>query len=181
MKTTSLRDRKILLLISYIICISFFSCKKIDQLLTFTISNESVMTVNSTTPVNLPFNVPCPEVTTNSSEQFKNNNTSGKYVKDIRLKSLQLNITNPSSQTFAFLKSIHIYISTTSSNEIELASMDNISSTANTISLTATQAKLDDYIKAPTYSLRTSVVTRQVPTQNIDIKISSKFSVTANL
>ena len=109
MKSTALRDRKILLLISYI-CIGFFSCKKIDQLLTFTISNESSMSVNSTTPANLPFNVPCPEVTTNSSEQFKNNNTRVKYVKDIRLKSLQLNITNPSSQTFAFLKSIHIYI-----------------------------------------------------------------------
>ena len=180
MKTTTLKNRKILLLIGYI-CIGFFSCKKIDDLLTFTISNESNMTVNSTSPVNLPFNVPCPEVTTNSSQQFENNKTSAKYVKDIRLKSLQLNITNPSGQTFAFLKSIHIYISTNSSNEIELAFMDNISSTTNTISLTATQAKLDDYIKAPSYSLRTSVVTRQVPTQNIDIKITSKFNVTANL
>ena len=161
--------------------ISIVSCKKIDQLLTFTISNQSNITINGSSPVNIPFNISSPGITTNSSAQFQTNNTNAAHVKDIRLKSLQLTIINPPSQTFAFLQSIHIYISTSTSNEIELASLDNISTTANSLALIPTQSKLDDYIKAPSFNLRTSIVTRQLLTQNVDISIDSKFNVTATL
>jgi hypothetical protein len=158
-----------------------FSCKKIQQLLTFDISNESSVTIDSSTPVNLPFDVSSPNVTTNSSQQFQNNNSNINLVKDIRLESLQMSITSPSGQTFAFLQSIHIYISTDSSNEIELASLDSIPASMTSIVLTPTQAKLDQYVKASSYNLRTEAVARQVLTQNVNININSKFKVTANL
>lgn len=131
--------------------------------------------------MNLPFVVSTPDVTTNSSQEFQNNNTKANLVKEIRLQSLKLNITDPSGQTFAFLKSIHIYISTTSSNEIELAYLDNISATTSSIELTPTLAKLDAYVKSSSYNLRTEVVTKQVFTQNVTIHAESKFKVTANL
>ncbi len=131
--------------------------------------------------MNLPLNIASPDVTTNSSQQFQNNNTSVTHIKDIRLKNLQLSISSPTSQTFAFLKSVHIYISTNASNEIELASLDNISSSARTIILTPTQGKLDEYVKASSYKLRSSIVTQQVLTQNVEIRIDSKFNVTATL
>lgn len=169
------------LTISLLFLVFIFSCKKLDSLMTFTISNESDFTVNSATPVNVPMNVSSPDVATNSSQEFKNNNANSKMVKDIHLNKLQLSISNPQNQSFSFLKSIHIYISTNSSNEIELAWLDSIPNNTTTIELTPTPAKLDDYIKASSYSLRTSVVTREVPTQDIDIKISSKFKVSANL
>jgi hypothetical protein len=161
--------------------VSTLSCKKIDELLTFEISNVSNITINATSPVNLPLNIASPDVTTNSSQQFQNNNTSDNHIKDIRLKDLQLSISSPSSQTFAFLKSVHIYISTNASNEIELASLENISSSAKTIVLNPTQVKLDDYVKAASYKLRSTIVTQQVLTQNVEIKIDSKFKVTATL
>jgi hypothetical protein len=88
---------------------------------------------------------------------------------------------SPSGQTFAFLKSIHIYISTNSSNEIELASLDSIPASTTSIALAPTQAKLDEYVKASSYNLRTEAVARQVLTQNVNIKIDCKFKVTANL
>jgi len=180
MKILSLKNKKYILFLGLIL-ITVFACKKIDKLLTFTISEESNITVNSSTPVNLPFNIPSPNVSTNSSQQFQNNNTSSEHIKDIRLKSLQLTITNPANQTFSFLQSVHIYISTNASNEIELAFLDNITSTANTISLIITPEKLDDYIKSASFNLRTSIVTKQILTQNVDIKIDSKFDVTAKL
>jgi hypothetical protein len=161
--------------------LSFFSCKKIEDLFTFTISNESSTTIPSSTPVNLPFDVASPNVTTNSSQQFKNNNTDVKYVRNILLQNLQLTITTPSTQKFDFLKSIHIYISTNSSDEIQLAWLDQIPSGVNTITLTPTTAALDSYVKAPSYNLRTQVVTSQILTQDVTINIDSKFKVTANL
>ncbi len=181
MKNLLLKNKLVLFLLFFILIGSLVSCKKLDQLLTFTIANESSITIKSSSPVNLPFTIESPNVTTNSSQQFQNNNSSINLIKDIRLKNLQLIITNPSDQSFGFLQSIHIFISTTSSNEIEFASSDNIVATATTISLTSTQAKLDDFIKASSYKLRTEVVTRQFLTKDVEIKIASKFNVTANL
>lgn len=180
MKILTQRNTLFVLFLSCLF-IGFYSCKKIDEILTFTISNESNITINSSTPINLPVNIPSSNITTNSSQQFQNNNTDAAHVKDIRLKNLQLTITNPSNQTFAFLQSIHIYISTTSTDEIELAYLDNISTTVNTIALIPTQEKLDGYLKASSFNLRTTIITKQILTQNTDIKIDSKFNVTAKL
>ena len=165
MKIQSLRNKSVLFLAGYTLLVFSLSCKKVKDLFSFTITNECNITINSASPVNIPFVVSTPDVTTNSNQQFQNNNTSANLVKDIRLQNLKLTITNPSSQTFAFLKTIHIYISTNASNEIELASMDNITASTTTLELNATQAKLDEYIKASSYNLRTEVVTKQILTQ----------------
>jgi hypothetical protein len=160
---------------------NILSCKKIEDLFSFTISNQSSITIQSSSPVNLPFNIASPSVATNSTEQFKNNNTDVKYVRNIILQNLQLTITSPSTQTFDFLKSIHIYISTSSSDEIELAYLDQIPVGVSSITLIPTTAALDQYVKAASYNLRTQVVTNQILTQDVTVGIQSQFKVTANL
>ena len=157
------------------------SCKKIDDILTFTISNQSSFTIPATSAFNLPINIPMPDNTTNSSEEFANNNTDANHVKNIYLRNLQLMITSPANQNFNFVKSIHLYISTDSSNEIELAYLDNIPQNVNVITLIPTAAALDTYIKASTYNLRSQVVTNQGTTQDVTIEADSKFQVTAKL
>ncbi|HEY0741618.1 MAG TPA: hypothetical protein VGD40_09150 [Chryseosolibacter sp.] len=159
-----------------IICMQ---CKQVDDLLTFTIANQVAMTVPSNSPLNLPLELATPEVATNSSQTFANNNTEASLVKDVKLQELKLTITSPAGKTFSFLKSIQVYISTTSNNEILLASLDNIPSTASTISLTPTQQKLDVYAKASSYKLRTAIVTRETVTQSVDMNADLKFRVTA--
>ena len=181
MLTNSKKIYNLLLSLLILAITTLFSCKKVDELLTFQISNESAATISRTNPLNLPFNVITPNVTTNSSQQFQNNNSNVNKVKDIKLKNLKLTITNPTTQTFSFLKSIRLYISTNTSNEIEIAYLEDINSTASVIELTTTEAKLDEYIKADKFSLRMSVVTKQNLTQDVDIKINSIFNVTANL
>ena len=161
--------------------IFFIACKKIEQLLTFYISNETSVTIPSTTPINLPVDVGTPDVSSNSSQEFKNNNANMNLVKDIKLNNLTMTITDPQNQTFGFLKSIHLYISTDSTNEIELAYLDSIPVTATSISLLTTQSALDSYVKSATYKLRTQAVCRQLLTQNSTVDIKLKFKVTANL
>lgn len=157
------------------------SCKKIEELLTFNISVENDFTVGASSPLSIPFDILTPQVTTNSTQQFQNNNSNVNKVKDIKLKSIDLRITSPSGKTFSFLQSVHIYVSTNANDEIELAYLDNISSTASSISLIPTTASLDKYVKASSYSLRTKIVTKQTLTQNIDIKNLCQFQVTADL
>ncbi|MRX40195.1 hypothetical protein GJU43_12985 [Flavobacterium sp. LC2016-23] len=156
------------------------SCNAVDDLLTFTISNNASIQIKSTSPINLPSEIVTPDVTTNSSAEFKNNNTKASLVKDVKLKSLKLTITDPDGKTFTFLKSIHLYISTTDSDEIELAYQDNINSTTNTIDLISTDARLDKYIKADQYKIRTKVTLKETLTKDVTVKADMKFNVTAD-
>ena len=156
------------------------SCKKIDDLLTFRISHETTFTLQSASPLNLPFEVQTPDITTNANQEFQNHNTRADLVKDVRLEEVKLTLVSPSDKTFSFLKSIQIFISTNQSDEIVLASAENISSTTTTLNLEPTSEKLDSYVKASSYKLRTSVITRETLTQDVDIKMNIKFKVTAD-
>jgi hypothetical protein len=179
MKISTLRYKLVCAFFLFLFTIT--ACKKIEDLLTFTVSNDCSVTINAWTPLTIPLDLTTPAVETNSSAQFKNNNSDASLVKDIRLSQLTLTITSPSGKTFSFLQSVKIYISSSSSDEIELAYLDNVPSNATSIQLIPTTAKLDAYVKASSYSLRTEVVTKETLNQNVDIDVFSKFKVTANL
>lgn len=163
-----------------LLLLTFLSgCKKSG--INFAINHQATFRVDTGSPLNLPFEVGTPEVTTNSSQQFENNNTAANLIKEIKLHELNLTITNPSSKTFSFLKSIRIYISTNSSDEIELAGLDNITTTAQSITLNATTQDLSKYVKASSYKLRTSVVTKETLTQPVDVQTDIRFKVRASV
>ncbi len=164
-----------------IICLLVLNaCNEVDDLLTFEISDTVDMTIPSSSPLNLPFELATPAVTTNSSQKFENNNTKAELVKDVKLKSLNLQITSPADKTFNFLKSIQIYIRTTEDNEILLAHLDEVPVNVTKISLTPTTEKLDVYAKASSYQLRTKIVTKETLTQDIDMTSEVRFRVTAD-
>ncbi|MCC9064032.1 hypothetical protein [Flavobacterium piscisymbiosum] len=156
------------------------SCDAVDDLLTFTISNEASIKIKSNLPINLPSEIITPDVTTNSSAEFSNNKTKANLVKDVKIRSLKLMISDPSDKTFTFLKSIHLYISTTDADEIELAYQDNINSTSNALDLICTDARLDQYIKADKYKIRTQVTLKETLTKDVTVKANMKFRVTAD-
>lgn len=156
------------------------SCSVIDDLLTFSINNQTTFKIESAFPVGPAFNIVTPDVTTNSSSTFQNNKTKAELVKDVKLTSLKLTITNPSTKTFSFLKSIRLYISTDSNDEIELAFLEDISSTSNTLNLTCTSEKLDKYVKASSYKIRTKAVIKETLTEDITVKSDMTFKVTAD-
>jgi len=164
-----------------LLLLGFSSCKKINQLLTFTVNDTSEVTIDANPlPITLPFEIWTPPITTNSDEEFQNNNTKSSLVKDVYITHLYLKIKSPSDKTFSFLKSMAIYISTNDDDEIELAHKDNISSDAKEIQLTVTSARLDTYIKADSYKLRTEVTTRETLTEKVTIGIDMSFKVTAD-
>ncbi|KRD58434.1 hypothetical protein ASE40_19095 [Flavobacterium sp. Root935] len=156
------------------------SCDAVDDLLSFNISNETSIKIKSTSPINLPSEIITPDVTTNSSAEFENNKTKASLVKDVKIRSLKLAISEPSDKTFTFLKSVHLYISTTNSDEVELAYQENINTSANTIDLICTDKKLDQYIKADSYKIRTQVTLKETLTKDVTVKADMKFRVTAD-
>lgn len=169
-----------LIALSLFLSLFLSSCDAVDDLLTFNISNEASIQIKSTSPINLPTEIIMPDVTTNSSAEFENNKTKASLVKDVKLRSLQLSITDPADKTFTFLKSVHLYISTTDSDEVELAYQDNIMSTTNKIDLICTDKKLDQYIKAEKYKIRTQVTLKETLPKDVTVKADMTFKVTAD-
>lgn len=163
------------------VAIAFSSCKKIDELLTFYVDDQTEIVIEaSLLPISLPIEIPTPDITTESEEEFSNNGTNANLVKDVYLSSFKLSITSPEGKTFSFLKSIHIFIRTNDSDEIELAYKGDISSDARIINLTTSGGRLDKYLKADGYKLRTEVTTRETLTEDISILVDMRFKVTAD-
>ncbi len=165
--------------VAILFILSLSGCKKLG--VNFALNHQTTFRIESSSPLNLPFETATPDIATNSSQQFENNNTAVNLIKEIKLKELKLSITNPTNKTFSFLKSVQIFISTNNSDEIELASLDNIASTTQTISLNCTTQNLDKYVKASSYKLRTRVVTKETLTQSVDIRTDLKFKVKAGI
>jgi hypothetical protein len=158
------------------------ACEKVNDLLRFKINNETRFTVPSAIGLNVPTPLPTPDVTTNASQTFKNNNTDINKVKDIRLESLVLSITAPAGATFAPVKAVRLYISAPGVEEKMLASKENIPTDAgNILSLDVTGEKMDDFVKQESFQVRTQVVTRQTVFQDTDVTAKMTFGVTADL
>lgn len=153
-------------------------CEEVDKMLTFPVNDRTTIQIESSSPLSL-LNVPTPPVTSNSETQYENNKTRADLVKNVTLDELKLTITDPPAKTFSFLKTIRIYISSDQNNEIELASLENITSNANVLELIPTEAKLDTYARADSYTLRTEVITDETLTETIEVQIDLRFLVTA--
>jgi len=159
-----------------------FGCNKIAQLTSFSVKDHSSTTIKSTTQLNLPFDVTTPDVTTESQNEYEGNNTAKNLVESIYLKELKLTITNPSSQSFNFLKDIEIYINANGKSEQLIASKYSIADDVGTILLLdPTDVNLKEYVSQDSYKLRLRVTTDKIISNDVSIDIDSKFSVKAKL
>jgi len=173
--------KKVLLLATLFLGLFAVGCKEIDKLLTFYIDDSQNIKIASTFPVGVAAPLSPVAVPTQSASTFKNNNTRADLVKDVSLNKLSLTIADPNSENFDFLRSIEIYISTgNGSDQILLASLSNIPTGVQSISLTPTKAKLDSYLKAESYTLTTKATIAKAITRDITIRADSRFKVTAD-
>ncbi|NVK28090.1 MAG: hypothetical protein HWE14_08600 [Flavobacteriia bacterium] len=165
-----------------IAALSFTACEKARELTQFTIETNTEITIPAATGINLPIDIITPDVETNSSSTFENNNTRADLIEEVRLDECQLSIVAPASADFDFLNSIEIYIKAENEPEVLIAERQDIpESGLREFMLDVTGADLTPYIKKSKYDLRVKVVTDQVPGSDIDINIESIFFVDAKI
>ena len=166
---------------------SFFlaSCEELKELLSFEIKHSQTFTMPAQYVLpgaNLPGSPMA--VTTNSAETFKNNNTRAELVKDVTLSKLVLTIQDPANENFGFLKDVEIFIDSEDAedaDEVRLAYLNDIPAHAgDTLELTSTNAKLDKYLKASSFTIRTRATVDEAVTQDVTIKTDMTFQVTAD-
>ena len=169
--------KKIFLLAPLLALLAIASCKKIDQLLTFTVDVTQSVTIPG---YFVGAQLPPVSVTTKSEESFRNNKTTRDRVKNVLLDKLVLTVTNPAGATFDFLEKIDIYINTpNANNKILLAHLYTVPRGVSTITLEPTTAKLDEYLKADSYQLTVDAKLAGFNPNDFTVRSDSRFKVTA--
>ncbi len=125
-----LRFMKYISAISLIWFATALSCKKLDKLTQFNLTYTSDATISAGLASNLPFDVFTPDVTTQSESEFKGHNTAKNLVQSIKLKKMQLLVTNPADRNLDFLKDIELYLSADGESEVRIAWKYDIPDTA---------------------------------------------------
>jgi competence CoiA-like predicted nuclease len=100
------------------------SCNAIDDLLTFTIDNQTTLKLVDSLLEQLSA---YPRCTYQFSSTLKT--IIRRLGVKCKISELKLTITNPTDKSLAFLKSVRLFISTDANDEIELAYLENINST----------------------------------------------------
>ena len=167
------------LLIFLILVLFFVGCK--NKLTQFHIEYNTPAIIQSSVPINVPFNVYTPEQETNSSVEFEVNDTRKDLIELILLEELTIEITAPEQQNFNFLKSIEVFIDSENFTERKVAFNENVPSNVKKITCEVLDVDLQDYIKEDHFSIRIKTVTDQVLTNDVELDIYSKFFVDAKL
>lgn len=166
----------------FFVCLSAIlgvSCKKVT---TFTIDVNTGFTIPSGSPINLPFDIATPPVSTNASSVFEQEKTRAALVETIALSSCKLNITSPPNREFDFVKEIHVFISTPDQPEVEIAWKTDIDdSIGQELILQTSGINLKPYVVHEQFTLRVHTVTDQVTTSATDVNLNAVFSVKAGL
>ncbi len=138
-------------------------------------------TIPATTTL-LPFDLPIPTVTTSATTELENQGVLPSQIKEVVLKDMVITITNPADQDFSFLDAIYVYIQDKDgNNEQEIAYLENISSSAQSITLNTMDVNLVDYIRQGKYKLRVKVKVKKVLNHDVDVRIDLRFKILAKL
>lgn len=167
-------------LIIILVVISLSSCKtKFTQ---FFIDYNSIATIPSSTPVNVPVDIYSPDQTTNSSYEFQINDTRKDKIEKITLEDLRITISAPEGETFSFLKDMGVYISADGLQEKLIAYKYDIdNSIGSVLQCEETEEDLQEYIKKDEFTIRLETVTDEIITQEIEVDIYTNFFVDAKL
>ncbi len=171
------------LILAVTLCIVGSSgCNQFENFTNFTLTYEQDAKVESSTGINLPFNIATPQMETNSEAEFENNNTEKKYIKSIELDQLSITLTDPPEEDFSFLESISVYIKAEGLDELRVAWKDPVSEqTSNVLNLDCSDSDLKEYIKKDRFSLRLAVSTDEFIAKDHYFKIKSVYFVSAQL
>lgn len=155
-------------------------CKKDSIGIRFNMDYSTSFDIKSGNVLSLPLDFFTPDITTNSESQFAENDTRKDKIQEIKLTSLSLDITNPESANFDFLKHIYLYINADGLDERRYAFKENIADGLLILNLDTEGVDLAEYIKKDKFNLRAECVQDKTLSSDITIKANMVFAVKAN-
>ncbi len=171
------------LLISTLLISTFSSCNAIDKLTQFEVSYDTKFTIPSTIGIDLPFNIPTPDITTNISEKLANEQTNKELIEQLFLRKLILTTQNPKGKSFSFLKNVDLYLKTNSLPKVKVAYKHNITnSIGSELKLDIVKdVDLQEYVKDDHFTVEAEVTIDEITLEKIEIKADLTFWVDAKI
>jgi len=165
-----------------LVILAFTGCKQIDKILTFNINKSQTITVPKMAVLpGLTILGPPVTVTSDTKEEFKKQNTAAELVKDVTLTKIVLNMEAPADEDFGFLKDVELLIGVPNESDVSIAYLNDIPADAGrSLELNTHNVKLDKYIKASTFTLRTRGTADESVLNDITVKVDMTFKVTAD-
>lgn len=165
-----------------VLIFAFSACKKEDLSITFNMNYDTDFTIESSFPINSPIDITTPEMETNSSQAFENNDTRADRVNSIYLKNMTINVTSPANRDLSFLNEIEIFVETDELPKKKLASKYSIpEDVGQSLELDVSEDNFEAYIKSNNIVISAKTVTDKVITSDTDINVDMRFKVNARL
>lgn len=158
------------------------SCKKtkekVDELTEFDINYTTNLTVPShTLATNVPVDFTTPDISTNSSNKFLENNTTRELVSEIKLTKYNISVA---TGNLDFLKSLSIYIKSTS-GETLIGTKTNIPAGVSETQLDLADVNIKSFIIEPSMKFRVTVTIDASTVNGQNLKMDQTVRVKAIL
>jgi hypothetical protein len=160
------------------------SCHKdvLDEFTHFTFETEYLVKVPASPIASIPVDIVTPPISTNSEALFNANNTRADMVEKINLTALDLTVKTPEGGNLTFLKSVAIYAKAERLPEVKVAYKDSVpDDIGSKLDLNVTGVELKQYFAKDKYTLRISVTTDQIISQDYDVSAHGVFLVDAKI
>lgn len=146
------------------------SCSTVSSILQNTFPYNATVLVTSGSPANTTLS------SVSAAQSINQLTGSGANVKDIRVSNATLSVN--SNVSVGLFKSVKVYLSNNGSNEILVASREDIpDNVGNSLALDIkTNSTLDNMMKSGSVQQRLVYVLKQSPTSDISVKTSVGFS-----
>lgn len=146
------------------------SCSTVSSILQNTFPYNATVLVTSGSPANTTLS------SVSAAQSINQLTGSGANVKDIRVSNATLSVN--SNASVGLFKSVKVYLSNNGSNEILVASREDIpDNVGNSLALDVkTNSTLDNMMKSGSVQQRLVYVLKQSPTSDISVKTSVGFS-----
>lgn len=161
----------------------FQDCKKLKKYTDFDLDYSTDFVIPSTGGlINLPIDIVTPETTTNTEGTYSNNDTEAKLVDEVTMTRLDLVINSPQNASFDFLRSIEVYLSSSSEPEVLVASKYDIpQSGLRSLELDTRGENLKAYLQENAFKIRVKTNMRQAVAYDISMTANETFHVKAKL
>jgi hypothetical protein len=112
---------------------------------------------------------------------MRQNNTSTNLIKSVTLQTFTLTITSPAGQTFNFLQNAQVYIFSDSLPPVQVAYINTIPDTGQTLTMNVTNNELKPYLLANNFQLKIVGTSGRAVTAPVNVNIFLSFRFVADL
>ena len=162
-----------------LVCLNFFlGCKKIDELTEFDLEYSTEITIPASgLSINQPITLNTPEIPTNGSSKFTENNTTKNLIDEIKLTRFNISVVTPSGANLDFMNSLEIFIAAGNISETMFAKKVPVPPGSAFVSMDLEGQNLKDYIFEDKFKMRLRLVPDQVLSADVKIKIDQTMHV----